>query len=124
MVGEADHDEERREHAEAHDLDRLAAPDVEEGDRHPVARQRARKDEDQVADGLLVVDLVDVGAARVADGGQDDGVVEREAVVGDVEEEPRARRAQQDLAVLPPPVVRAEVLPAGLGGCEFLGTVS
>lgn len=61
------------------------------------------------------------GDGAVADGVEDDGRVEAEAVEGDVEREPGPGRAEQDLAVLPLAEVVAEVLPARLGDVESRG---
>ena len=50
VVGEADDDEQDREHGEAHELDRLAAPPVDEDEGDPVAGDEAGDREDDVAD--------------------------------------------------------------------------
>ncbi|KAH9822789.1 dnaJ homolog-like protein subfamily C member 21 [Teratosphaeria destructans] len=118
VVGEAPDAEEEGEDDEAGELDGLAADDVDEGDGEPVPGDGAGADQDDVADGGAVEHLVDVGAARVADGGQDGGVVEGDAVEGHVEHEPRARGAEQDAAVLPLAVVGPEVGERGLGDLE------
>lgn len=90
LVGEAHDHEEDGEDAEAHELDRLAADDVDGKDGDPVTRDGAGKDDDHVADGGIVEDLVRVlgTGGGVADDVQDGGVVERDTVVGDVEEAP------------------------------------
>ena len=69
VVGEADNAEEDGEDDEAHQLDGLAADGVDRRDGDPVARDGAGADDDQVADGGVAEDVVDVGAAGVADCG-------------------------------------------------------
>jgi len=76
---ETDHDEEDREHGEAHELDGLAAEGVDGGDGYPVAGNGTGADEDQISDGVVVEDLIHVLLTTgVTDCGQDDGVVETE----------------------------------------------
>jgi hypothetical protein len=113
-LAETYHDEEDDgEHAEAHELDRLAADLVDEEEGRPVAGDEASNDEDEVADTDLVQVVRDerLGArlARPADGREDERRVEAETVEGDVESEPRPGRAEEDLEVLPLAVVRHEV---------------
>ena len=120
VVGEADDAEEDGQHDEAHELDGFAANGVDRGDGDPVPRDGAGADEDQVADSGLAEGFVDVGTGGVADGGEDGGVVQAQAVEGHVEEEPGAGRAEEDLAVLPFAVVRDEILEAGFGDLEAL----
>ena len=69
VVGEADDAEEDGEDDEAHQLDGFAADGVDGRDGDPVARDGAGADDDQVADGGVAEDVVDVGAAGVADCG-------------------------------------------------------
>jgi len=59
LVVQLTHDaEEDGQEREAHQLDRLAADGIDERDGHPVARNGAGADEDQVADGDVAVVLV------------------------------------------------------------------
>nr|POE48707.1 hypothetical protein CFP56_38803 [Quercus suber] len=109
VVGETHDAEQDGEDGETHQLNRLATDGVDERDGNPVARDGTGTDEDEVTDGNIVVDLVHVVAARIADGREDGGVVETDAVERNVEEEPRARCSKQDLAVLPLAVVGDEV---------------
>lgn len=118
VVSEAENDEDDGEEGEAHELNGLATDGVDESDGDPVAWDGAGADDDEVADGGVVEDFVDGVAAGVADGSQDDAVVERDTVEGDIEEEPGAHCADENLAVLPLGVVSPEVGPAGLGGLE------
>ena len=69
VVGEADDAEEDSQDDEAHQLDGFAADGVDGRDGNPVARDGAGADDDQVADGGVAEDVVDVGAAGVADCG-------------------------------------------------------
>lgn len=80
LVGETNDDKNNGQDDEADQLDGLAADGVDGGDRHPVAGDGTRTDQDQVTDGVLVEDLVDVLAAAPADSTQDDGVVETKTV--------------------------------------------
>ena len=83
VVGEADDYEEDGEHAETEELNGLATYGIDERDRDPVSRDGTGADEDKVADGGLVENVVHVGSAGIANGGQDDGVVKGETVVCD-----------------------------------------
>lgn len=120
VVCEAEDDEEDGENDETHELDRLATNGVNSGDSDPVAGHGTSKNDDDVADGSLVEHLVDVATTAEADGREDDGVVERETVVSDIEEEPGASRSEKHLSVLPLRVVAVEVTPGSLRGHEVL----
>ena len=115
-------DEEDGEHGEAHELDGLAAPAVNNQERGPVPGNETRNGDDHVPDGdVLQVHehLLRARERRVRgaepDRLEDDRVVEAEAVEGDVEREPRVRRAEQQTAVLPLREVRDKVVARGLG---------
>lgn len=114
VVGEADDDKDDGEDGEAHELDGLAADGVNRRHRDPVAWDGAGADNDQIADGGVVEDLIHVVTLGVANGGQNDGVVEPETVESNVEEEPGASGSKQDLSVLPLRVVSPEIGPRGL----------
>ena len=58
-------DEERREHGEAHQLDRLAAPGVDQKESSPVARNQTTNGKNDVTDGSLAQDLVPVQAGAL-----------------------------------------------------------
>lgn len=123
VVGETDDDEDDGEHDEAHELDGFAAEGVDGGNGDPVTRDSAGADDDEVTDSGVVEDFVDGVAGGVADGGQDDRVVERDTVESDVEEEPGTGGTEEDLAVLPLAVVAAEVAPGSLGGSKTVASV-
>lgn len=88
VVGKTDDDEDDGEDEETHELDGLAAEGVDGRHGDPVPGDGTGADDDQVTNGGVVKDLVHVVALGVANGRQDDGVVETETVKGDVEEEP------------------------------------
>lgn len=73
VVGEAHDDEKNSEDSEAHQLDRLAADGVNSRHGHPVARNSASQDNNEVANGSVVEVFVGgLGARRrVTDGGED-----------------------------------------------------
>lgn len=122
LVGETHDHEKNGEDTEAHELDRLTTDSVDGEDGDPVSGDGAGEDNDQVADGGVIEDLVRVLGARggVADDVEDGGVVERDAVVGDVEEAPRQGGAGEQHGVLALGVVAEEVAPAGLGDLHLL----
>ena len=84
VVGEADDAEENCQDGEAHELDWLAADGVDCGDGDPVAWNCAGADDDQVANGGVVEDLIHVLAARVTDCCKDDRVVEAKTIKGNL----------------------------------------
>ena len=114
VVGEADDAEENGEDCKASKLDGLAANGIDSSNGDPVAGDGTRADDDQITDGRVAEDFVHVTSSSIADGSQNDGVVETKTVVGNVEEEPGASGTQEDLAMLPLAVVAPEVAPAGL----------
>lgn len=63
MVGETDDAEDDGKDEEAADLDGLAPQRVDQENRCPVTRDAASADQDQVADGIVPKDLVDVAPA-------------------------------------------------------------
>ena len=82
-------DEQDREHGEAHELDGLAAPGVDEEEANPVAGDKAGSGEDEVADAdvvHVVVDALRAGGLRGPEpyGVEDDAGVEAEAVERDL----------------------------------------
>ena len=82
VVCKADDDEEDSQHGEAHQLDRFPANGVHSCDSDPVARDGAGADQDEIADGGIVKDLVDGVAFGESNGGQDDGVVKSQTIAG------------------------------------------
>jgi len=88
VIRKTDDDEDDRKKREAEDLERSAPQGIDHSDGGPVPGNGAGTGEDQIPHGGAVVDLIHVVAAREADSGQDDGVVEPEAVVSNVEEKP------------------------------------
>ena len=110
VVAEAHDAEEDGQQGEAHELDWLAADGIAEGNGDPVAGDGTCADKDDVADCDVHVVVVDVdGVGAEANGGEDGRVVQTNTVEGDIQEEPRASRSKQDLAVLPLGVVSPEV---------------
>lgn len=120
VVAEAHDAEEDGQKGEAHQLDWLAADGVAEGDCDPVTGNGTGADKDDVADGDVVVIVIDVDGIRTeANRSQDSRVVETNTVESNVQEEPRASRAEQDLAILPLRVVAPEVGPRSLGDLDL-----
>ena len=136
VEGKSNSDEEDGEHGEAHELNRLAANEIDSGNGDPVSWNGTSADKNQITDGAVVECLVDGGSVGIANGSQNDTVVETESVFyglvlpmkmvrrrlteSNVEEEPRACRSEQDLAILPLAIVTDEVVEAGLGDLESL----
>ena len=58
-------DEQDREHGEAHELDGLAAPGVDQKESSPVARNQTTNGKNDVTDGSLAQDLVPVQAGAL-----------------------------------------------------------
>lgn len=136
LISEANHGKKDSQHGEAHELNWLASNGVHESNSDPVARNCTSTDKDQVAHSGVVEDFVHGVAFRVTYGAKDDGVIETEAVESDlqisapwsllkviggythIEEKPRARCTNENLSMLPLPVVTHEVLPACLWDFE------
>lgn len=76
VVCETDDDEDDREHHEPHQLDRFTADCVHQCHCDPVSRDRAGADDDQITNSGVVEDFVHRVSFRVADRGQDDGIVQ------------------------------------------------
>lgn len=122
VVGETHDDEEDGQDGETTHLNGLAAESVNGSDGNPVSGDGTGKDNDNVADGSVVQEVVDIGVALggVANDLEDGGVVQGETVEGNVEAEPRTSSSKQDEEVLELAVVAAEVAEAGLGDLERL----
>ena len=91
VIGEADDGEDDSYDEEAADLDGFATQRVDQGDREPIARDAASADEDKVSDGIIAEDLIHVVPARKADSAKDGDVIQAQAVVGEIKEEPDIR---------------------------------
>ncbi len=130
MVAEAHAAEQCGQDRKAHELDRLAAPAVDEEEGRVVAGDKTADGEDHVADRSVVQRLPHVlllGRARrvraETDRREDGGRVETEAVEGNVEREPRPSGTEEDFEVLPLREVLGEVGPGRLGHIGPLGVV-
>ena len=122
IISETDDDEDDSEETEPHQLDRLSSHGIDQCNCDPVPWNGASADDDQIADGRVVENFVHVCALGVANGLENDGVVEAKAVKGNVEEEPRASSTDEDLGVPPFAVVAEKITPAGLWRLEtFIG---
>ena len=119
VVCEADDDEEDGQDGEAHQLDGFPADGVDGGDGDPVAGDGAGADDDQVANGRVAEDAVDVVTLGVADCAQNNGVIETKTVEGNIEEEPRSGRSNEDLAVSPLAVVAPDWKRSRIRMCGF-----
>ena len=80
IVSEADYDKEYCQHSETHELDRFAANCVYCCDSHPIAGNRTSTDKDEIANGSVVEDPVDVRTLCKTNRSQDDGVIQAETV--------------------------------------------
>jgi len=95
VVTEAHADEDDGEHGEAHELNWLSAPDVDDCERDPVSWNETGDGEDDVANRLIDQCFVDLDVrvlgrpSTEANVGQDDGRVESETIESDVEGKPR-----------------------------------
>lgn len=139
MVAEAHADEDDGKDGEAHELNLLSAPRVDEDEGQVVARDETADGEDDVADSDVVQSLVGVDGFRGAvsvgpesDRGEDLGRVETEAcmsawtqpreasqlartVESNVKCKPTPSGTKEHLEVLPLPEVSGKVSPRGLG---------
>ena len=82
VVCKANDDEEDSQHGETHQLDRFPAKGVHSCNSDPIARDGAGADQDEIADGGIVEDLVDGVAFGESDGAQDDRVVKSQTIAG------------------------------------------
>lgn len=88
MVAETDDAEDDAEDDEAHYLNGFAANSIHQRYRDPVSRDGAGADNDQVADGLVVEDLVHVAPSNVANGIENDSVIQAKTKESHVQEKP------------------------------------
>lgn len=101
LVEEATEDsEEKHVHGETEDLDWLASEGLNEGNGEEVAWEETGDGDDQVTGGCLHQLGPGVTGSEV-DGGQDGGLVEVDAIEGNVDEEPAEGAAEEDLEVAP-----------------------
>lgn len=84
VIREPDDDKDNGQHGEAHELDRLSANGIYESDSHPVTRNRSGANDDQLANGSVVEGFVHGVTLGITDCTEDDGLVEAEAVEGDL----------------------------------------
>lgn len=80
VVCEAHDAEDDGENDEATNLDGFATNGIDESNSNPVSWNSTGADDDQVTDGDVVQDMVDVGSSSIADLLQDDGVVEGDTI--------------------------------------------
>jgi hypothetical protein len=78
MIGKADNDEDDSKNDEAHNLDGFTANCIDGCDGDPVSRDCTCACYDEISDGLVEEDLVDVLAFGIADLRKNDGVVKTE----------------------------------------------
>jgi len=84
VVREPDNDEDDGQHAEAHKLNGLSANGVHESDSYPVARNRSGAHDDQITNSGVVEDLVHAVALGETDRAENNGVIEAEAIEGNL----------------------------------------
>ena len=82
VVGKSNDDEENGQHSKAHELDWLSADGIHGSDSNPVPWNGTSADDDEVAHGGVVEDLVDVRSLGVPNSLQNDRVVETKTVAG------------------------------------------
>jgi hypothetical protein len=80
VIGESDNDENNSQQDEASQLDWFATQSVYGSNGDPVPRDSACTDQDEIADCRIVEDLVDVLAASISNGSEDDRVVQTKTV--------------------------------------------
>ena len=80
--------EEDGKKGKTHELDGLATHGVDKGNCDPVTWNCTGADENKIADGRPVEDIVHSFPASVANRAQDNGAIEAETIEGDVEEKP------------------------------------
>jgi hypothetical protein len=81
---EADDAQEDCKDCEAHELNRAATDDINKGDCKPISRDRPSADEDKLADSGVMEEHIDVVFLVEADGAEDAGAIEVDAVKGDI----------------------------------------
>jgi len=114
VKSEAHDNENDRKHDEAHELDGLATPVIDEKESDPVARNQTSSGQDEVTDAdvnQVVINGLETFGAWVTetDSCKDDRRVKTETIVCNIESEPRVSTAEEDLEVLPLAVVSLEV---------------
>ena len=80
IIGKADDDENDGKEGKAHKLDGLAANGIYRRYSDPVARYGASTDEDEIANGGVIENLVHVGSLGITNGLQDDRVVQSKPI--------------------------------------------
>jgi hypothetical protein len=123
-VGETHDSEQDGQDDETAELDGLAANGVNGSNRDPVSRDGTGQNDNQVTNGGVVEELVDVADGLAAGGETNDlenlSIVQGETVESDIQAEPRTSSSDQEKEVLALGVVAAKVAPAGLGNLEVL----
>jgi len=76
VIREADDDENDCQKDKAHKLNRLAADGIHERDCHPVTGDSTATDDDQITNGGVVQDFIDIVASSIANLLENDGVIE------------------------------------------------
>ena len=88
IVGEPDANENNGEHDEAHHLDGFPAPSIDESNGDPISRDRTSTDDDKISNSGIVKGFIHGISLGVADGTQDDGIIETKAIEGHIKGEP------------------------------------
>lgn len=114
VISETDDDEDNGQNSETHKLNGLATDGIDSSNCNPVARDGAGTGDDQVANCSVVKDFVDVVTLGISDGSQNDGIVQTETVVGDIEEKPGTSSSEKHFSELPLRVMSPEVTPRSL----------
>lgn len=118
VEGEREDQEEDGQHGETHELDLLAAHLLDEEDGEPVTGNETEEGDSQVAEGSSPEVIIDLTVADETHGVQDVGLVERDTIESNIEQEPGRGGTDEDLEVLPAREVLNEstvVVTVGLG---------
>jgi hypothetical protein len=84
VVSKADDDENDGQKDETHKLDGLAADSIDGGHGDPVARNGASANNDQITNGRVAENVVDIITLGIANGLENDRVVETKTVESDI----------------------------------------
>ncbi|KAH3664884.1 hypothetical protein OGATHE_003699 [Ogataea polymorpha] len=120
VVGESDNTEDAGQKEERNKLQAFSSNGVDGGNREPVAWNGTGTNKDQVTGSLVVKRVVDVFGGRVANGLQNGSGIQTQAVVSNIQHEPRTNSTNEDLHVLPFGKVTKEVLGSGFWRSQFL----
>ena len=88
IVGEPDANENDGEHDETHHLDGFTTPSIDESNGDPISWNRTSTDDDKISNCGIVKCFIHGISFGVADGTQDDGIIETKTIEGHIKGEP------------------------------------